>query len=461
MPGEFDLAVVGGGPGGYTAAIRAAQLGRRTVLIEKDRLGGVCGNWGCIPSKSLIHSASVFSAARSGEELGIVPGSLGFDYARMVGHSRGAAERVGRGVAQLLRKNGVTVLEGEGRLDEAGRLRVDGGAPVDAPLVLLAAGSVERILPGLEPAPPQVTTSREFLEESTLPESLVIVGGGVIGVELGYVASSLDVRVTIVELEEQLLPGIDASIARELERVLRRRGVVVQTGTRYLDLERERDGVRLRVEKEGEQGEVRAQRCLVAVGRQAHTEGLGLEAAGVVSEGGWVVVDERYRTSRPDVLAIGDLIDSPQLAHVAAAEGIAAVEIAVGRRPPGRLDPRTIPACVYCRPEIATVGLNEQQARRAGYDVRVGEFSYRALGRAIATGETEGLVKIVVERRSGEVLGAHVLGEAATDVIAEAVMVMGLEGTVWDFGATIHAHPTFAEGLLEAAMASLGEGINA
>ena len=263
------------------------------------------------------------------------------------------------------------------------------------------------------------------------------------------------------KLEEQLLPGIDASIARELERVLRRRGVVVQTGTRYLDLERERDGVRLRVEKEGEQGEVRAQRCLVAVGRQAHTEGLGLEAAGVVSEGGWVVVDERYRTSRPDVLAIGDLIDSPQLAHVAAAEGIAAVEIAVGRRPPGRLDPRTIPACVYCRPEIATVGLNEQQARRAGYDVRVGEFSYRALGRAIATGETEGLVKIVVERRSGEVLGAHVLGEAATDVIAEAVMVMGLEGTVWDFGATIHAHPTFAEGLLEAAMASLGEGINA
>jgi dihydrolipoamide dehydrogenase len=458
---EFDLAVVGGGPGGYTAAIRAAQLGWRTVLIEKDRLGGVCGNWGCIPSKSLIHSASVFAAARSGEELGIVPGSLGFDYSRMVGHSRGAADRVGRGVAQLLRKNGVTVIEGEGRLDEGGRLRVNGGTPLDSPLVLLAAGSVERVLPGLEPSPPQVTTSREFLEQTTLPESLVIVGGGVIGIELGYVASSLDVRVTIVELQEQLLPGIDASIARELERILRRRGVVVRTGTRYLDLARERDGVRLRVEKNGEEDEIAAQRCLVAVGRRAHTEGLGLDVAGIAVDGGSITIDERFRTSRPDILAIGDLVDSPQLAHVAAAEGIAAVEIAAGRRPPGRLDPRTIPACVYCRPEIATVGLNEQQARRAGFDIRVGEFSYRALGRAIATGETEGMVKIIVEGRSGEVLGAHVLGEAATDVIAEAAMVMGLEGTVWDFGATVHAHPTFAEGLLEAALASLGQGINA
>jgi dihydrolipoamide dehydrogenase len=458
---DFDLAVVGGGPGGYTAAIRAAQLGWRTVLIEKDRLGGVCGNWGCIPSKSLIHSASVFAAARSGEELGIVPGSLGFDYSRMVGHSRGAADRVGRGVAQLLRKNGVTVIEGEGRLDEGGRLRVNGGTPLDSPLVLLAAGSVERVLPGLEPSPPQVTTSREFLEQTTLPESLVIVGGGVIGIELGYVASSLDVRVTIVELQEQLLPGIDASIARELERILRRRGVVVRTGTRYLDLARERDGVRLRVEKNGEEDEIAAQRCLVAVGRRAHTEGLGLDVAGIAVDGGSITIDERFRTSRPDILAIGDLVDSPQLAHVAAAEGIAAVEIAAGRRPPGRLDPRTIPACVYCRPEIATVGLNEQQARRAGFDIRVGEFSYRALGRAIATGETEGMVKIIVEGRSGEVLGAHVLGEAATDVIAEAAMVMGLEGTVWDFGATVHAHPTFAEGLLEAALASLGQGINA
>ncbi len=461
MAEEFDLAVVGGGPGGYTAAIRAAQLGWRTVLIEKDRLGGVCGNWGCIPSKSLIHSASVFAAARSGEELGIVPGSLGFDYSRMVGHSRGAADRVGRGVAQLLRKNGVTVIEGEGRLDEGGRLRVNGGTPLDSPLVLLAAGSVERVLPGLEPSPPQVTTSREFLEQTTLPESLVIVGGGVIGIELGYVASSLDVRVTIVELQEQLLPGIDASIARELERILRRRGVVVRTGTRYLDLARERDGVRLRVEKNGEEDEIAAQRCLVAVGRRAHTEGLGLDVAGIAVDGGSITIDERFRTSRPDILAIGDLVDSPQLAHVAAAEGIAAVEIAAGRRPPGRLDPRTIPACVYCRPEIATVGLNEQQARRAGFDIRVGEFSYRALGRAIATGETEGMVKIIVEGRSGEVLGAHVLGEAATDVIAEAAMVMGLEGTVWDFGATVHAHPTFAEGLLEAALASLGQGINA
>lgn len=461
MGERYDLAVVGGGPGGYTAAIRAAQLGMRTVLVERDRLGGVCGNWGCIPSKAIIRSAEVYDTAARGEKLGIVAGTLSFDYAQIVKHSRGAADRVARGVASLMKKNEIDVLSGTGRLDAGGRLVVDGKTPLDAARVLLAAGSGERVLPGLEPAPPLVVTSRELLEETTLPGSVVIVGGGAIGVEFGYVFASLGVKVTIVELESHLLPGTDEAIAKELERVFSRRGVDIRTSTAYQSLDRGAGGVVLHVEKDGQADEIRAERCVVAVGRQARVEELGLSEAGVATERGLVRIDDRFQTSVPHVLAIGDLVDSPQLAHVAAAEGIAAVEIAADRRPPGRLDPLRIPGCVYCHPEVATIGLTEAAARERGYDVTVGTFPYRALGRAVASDEMEGLVKLVTESRYGEILGCHVIGGAATDIIAEAAMTMGLEGTVWDLGRTVHAHPTFAEGVMEAALAATGEGVNA
>lgn len=461
MAERYDLVVLGGGPGGYTAAIRAAQLGMRTAVVERDRLGGVCGNWGCIPSKALIRSAEVYDTARRGEKLGIVPGTLSFDYPKVVAHSRGAADRVSRGVASLMKKNGIDVIAGEGRLDTSGRLVVNRGDVLDSERVLLAAGSGERVLPGLEPSAPQVMTSRELLEEPTLPASVVIVGGGAIGVEFGYVLSSLGVKVTIVELEAHLLPGTDETIARELERVFSRRGVEIRTSTRYRALEKRSDGVRLQVETDGGAEEIAAERCVVAVGRRALVEELGLDTAGVATERGTIRVDDSFRTSVPHVLAIGDLIDSPQLAHVAAAEGVAAVEIAARRRAPGRLDPLRIPACVYCHPEVATIGLTEAAARGAGHDVLVGTFPYRALGRAVASDEMEGVVKLVTEARYGEVLGCHVIGGAATDIVAEAAMTMGLEGTVWDLGGTVHAHPTFAEGVMEAALAATGEGVNA
>lgn len=461
MGERYDLVVVGGGPGGYTAAIRGAQLGMRTALVERDRLGGVCGNWGCIPSKAIIRSAEVYDSAVRGEKLGIVAGSLSFDYAQIVANSRSAADRVSRGVASLMKKNKIDVVTGEGRLDARGQLVIDGGEVLEAERVLLAAGSGERVLPGLEPAPPQVVTSRELLEEKTLPASVVIVGGGAIGVEFGYVFACLGVKVTIVELESHLLPGTDEAIAKELERVFSRRGLDLRTGTGYRSLERDASGVVLHVEKDGTPDTIRAERCVVAVGRQARVEELGLTEAGVATERGLVRIDDRFQTSVPHVLAIGDLVDSPQLAHVAAAEGIAAVEIAAGRRAPGRLDPLRIPGCVYCHPEVATIGLTEAAARERGYDVKVGTFPYRALGRAVATSELEGMVKLVTEARYGEILGCHVIGGAATDIIAEAAMTMGLEGTVWDLGRTVHAHPTFAEGVMEAALAAAGEGVNA
>ena len=461
MSERYDLVVLGGGPGGYTAAIRAAQLGMRTALVERDRLGGVCGNWGCIPSKAIIRSAEVYDGARNAEKLGIVAGTLSFDYGKIIAHSRGAADRVARGVKSLMKKNSITVVHGEGRLDAEGRLRVDGGEAIDSARVLLAAGSGERVLPGLEPAPPQVMTSRELLEEPSLPQSVVIVGGGAIGVEFGYVFSSLGVKVTIVELEAHLLPGTDEAIAKELERVFKRRGIEVRTNTRYRALDRRPGEIALEVESGDQVEQIVAERCVVAVGRRALVEELGLDEAGVAVEGGLVRIDDRFQTSAPNVLAIGDLVDSPQLAHVASAEGVAAVEIAAGRRPPGRLDPLRIPACVYCHPEVATIGLTESVARERGYDVTVGTFPYRALGRGVATDEMDGLVKIVTESRYGEILGCHVIGGAATDIIAEAAMTMGLEGTVWDIGRTVHAHPTFAEGVMEAALAATGEGINA
>jgi len=461
MDEGYDLAVVGGGPGGYTAAIRAAQLGMRTVLVEREKLGGVCGNWGCIPSKAIIRSAEIYDLARRGESLGIVADGLRFDYERIVAHSREAADRVSRGVQTLMKKNRIDVVAGEGRIDGEHRLVVDGKDVVDAERILLAAGSAERLLPGIEVDPPRVMTSRELLADATLPASVVIVGGGAIGVEFGYVFSCLGVEVTIVELERHLLPGVDETIARELQRSFSKRKVTVKTQCAFASLESGESSVTVRVR--GPKGEeaITAERCVVAVGRRPRAAELGLAEAGIAVDRGLVRVNDRYETSVPHILAIGDLIDSPPLAHVASSEGIAAVEIALGRRPPGRLDATRIPACVYCHPEVATIGRSEAQAKADGYDVRCGTFALRALGRAVASGDLEGMVKVVTDARTGELLGCHVIGGSATEVIAEAAMLMNLEGTIWDMAHTVHAHPTFAEGTMEAALNALGEGLSA
>jgi dihydrolipoamide dehydrogenase len=460
---EFDLAVLGGGPGGYTAAIRAAQLGMSAVVIEREALGGVCGNWGCIPSKAILSAAEIYDRARRGAEMGIVAGNLSFDYAKIVAHSRASAERVSRGVASLLRKHKIPMIAGEGRLDAQRRLVVTGekgSEPVAAARILLAAGSGEKLLPGMSIAPPRVVTSRELLAETTLPASIAIVGGGVIGVEFGYALAALGVAVTIVELEAQLLPGAEPEIARELARSFGRRGISVRTRCAFRSLAVDGDGVRLEAEEKGQVVELRAERCLVAVGRRPLSAEIGAQEAGIALEKGFVVVDERYQTSVEGVFAIGDLIASPQLAHVASAEGVAAVETMAGVRPPGRIDPRRIPACVYSHPEVATIGLTEAAARAAGYDVKTGLAPLRAFGRAVAGGETEGLVKIVSETRYGEILGCHIVGACATEIIAEAAVAIGLESTVHDLARTVHAHPTFAEAVMEGAALTLGEAIN-
>jgi dihydrolipoamide dehydrogenase len=456
----YDLTVIGGGPGGYSAAIRAAQLGMRVALVERAELGGVCGNWGCIPSKAIIASAELYERARDGAELGIVASGLAFDYPKIVARSRAAADRMARGVASLLRKYRVDLIRGSARLGKDRRIDVDGHGNVDSTAVLLAMGSGEKLLPELRLAPPHVVTSRELLEEKTLPERVVIVGGGAIGIEFGYVLSTFGVAVTLVELTAQLLPGLDEAIAAELAKSFRRRGVDVRTSTAFAGVSVERNRVAVRVRGPSGEEVLEADRCLVAVGREPLTSGIGLEEAGVALERGLVVIDDRFATTALDIYAIGDLVDSPQLAHVAAGEGIAAVEILARRRPPGRLDRTRIPACVYGHPEVATVGLSEAAARERGHDVAVATAPFRALGRAVASGQTEGFVKLVSERRDGEILGCHIIGPQATDLVAEAVLAMTMEGTTWDLGRAIHAHPTFPEALMESALSSIGESVN-
>jgi dihydrolipoamide dehydrogenase len=458
---DYDLTVIGAGPGGYTAALRAAQLGLRVALVERDELGGVCGNWGCIPSKAIIASAELFERAREGVELGIVASGLHFDYPRIVSRSRATAKRMARGVASLLRKQKVDVIRGTARLEASRRVVVEGHGVVASRSVLLAMGSGERLLPGIRIAPPHIVTSRELLDERTLPGRMIIIGGGAIGVEFAYVLRTFGVEVTIVEMENQLLPGIDAAIAAELAKTLRKRGVEVRIETAFVRAEVAGDSVLVRVRNpSGEDEELRADRCLIAVGRAPLTKDAGLEDAGVELDRGRVMIDDRFATTAEGVLAIGDLVDSPQLAHVASAEGIAAVEILARRRPPGRLDPTRIPACVYGHPEVATVGLSEEKARERGYDVGTGTMPFRALGRAVASGQTDGFVKLVSDRRNGEILGCHVIGPQATDLVAEAVVAMSMEGTAWDLGHAIHAHPTFSEGIMESALLALGESVN-
>ena len=457
---EYDLVVLGAGPGGYVAAIRAAQLGLRTAVVERDRPGGVCGNWGCIPSKAILADAALFADVKDGARRGILADNVRVDYARVIARSREVADRQARGVDLLFKKNGIAYHHGVGRLVRGGGVTVD-GARMGARFVLLATGSRERTLPGLEIDGEVVLTSREALERPVLPASVVIVGGGAVGVEFAYVYATFGARVTVVEMEETLLPGMDADLGRELARAFARQGIDVLVGHRYQSLVRHEGGARVTVAGADGSRALEAAQVLVAVGRAPLSDDLGLDEAGVRTEQGFVVVDANMRTSAAGVHAIGDLVGPLLLAHAASAQGIVAVETMAGRCAEGQgLDPTRVPACIYCMPEVAAVGLGEAEARARGHELRVGKFPFRALGKAMASGHTEGFVKVVSEARRGEILGVHMIGAGVTDLIAEAGLARTLEATTEELVATVHAHPTMAEALREAALVARGEGIN-
>lgn len=460
---RYDLVVIGAGPGGYVSAIRAAQLGLKVAIVEKDRPGGVCLNWGCIPSKAILICAELYESVKESEQYGIKVQGLSYDYAHVIRRSREAADRLARGVQFLLKKNKIALLAGSGRLEGKNTVAVlpkEGQAQkLVAERVIIATGSAERGLPGVEIDGHQIITSREALVDTEISEAVLIIGGGAVGIEFAYIYSTFGSRVTLVEMEKQLLPGMDSEVAQELQRVFRKKGVEVLTGTKFHSLTKFPGRVEVVLEANGGLKERTANKVLVAVGRKPLSEGLGLEELGVELEHGFIKIDERLRTRCETVYAIGDVNGPPLLAHAASEEGIAAVEMMLGKREKG-VEHAKIPACIYCQPEVAAVGLTEEQAAAQGYEVKSGKFPFRASGKAIAAGHEEGFVKIVVDKTYGEILGCHIIGKGATDLIAEISLAQTLEATTAELGRTVHAHPTLSEAIMEAALNAEGRSIN-
>ncbi len=454
---DFDVGVIGAGPGGYVAAIRAAQLGLRVVLFERDRVGGLCLNWGCIPSKALLRNADVVNLVRDGARWGIATDGLRIDYDAAFQRSRSVVEKLVGGVEGLLRENGVTVVTGDASLESARAIH-SAGQTYGVRSVIIATGASARVLPGLEPDGERIITSREALALRAVPARAVIIGAGPVGVEFAHLWASYGAAVTLVEVMDGVVPLEEPEVSRVLQRSFERRGVTCKTGVRVERVERTTAG--LSVHLSGAAAEtIEADTVLVAAGFVPHTTGLGLDALGVATERGFITIDDSMRTNIAGVYAIGDVTGKLMLAHAAMAQGVAAAEQIAGKPTP-TLDYRQMPRATFCQPHVGSVGFTEADARDAGFAVRTGRFPLTALGKAIAFGETEGFVKVVADEATGQVLGVHVVGHDANDMLGEASLAALLEATTREVGFAVHAHPTLSEALKEAALAADGEAIH-
>jgi len=470
---QYDLVVIGAGTGGYVAAIRAAQLGLAVSVVERaPTLGGTCLNWGCIPTKALLEHAHALTVVRNARQWGITlgePAAIGIDLKQVHARKDRIVKGLTRGVEFLFKKNGVEWIRGTARLAGAGRVAVEAidGDPrtLETREILVATGSAPRGVPGVEIDRRRVITSDEALNLAEVPGSIAVLGSGAVGVEFASVYRRFGSDVTLIELLPRIVPNEDEAISAELEKSFRKQGIAVLAGTTVTRVAPAGDGVDLEAARaDGQAVSLRADYVLVATGRGPVTDGLGLEEAGVALDRGYIKVDAECRTSVPGISAVGDVIaiadrPHPQLAHLSSAEGILVAERVAGRevRP---IDYDRVPACTYCDPEIGSVGLTERQAVERGHDVRVGTFPFGVLGRAKILGETEGFVKIVAEKKYDEVLGIHMIGPRATELVGEATAAMGLETTVEELARTIHAHPTMSEAIGEAAHAAQGAAIH-
>lgn len=459
----FDLAVIGGGPGGYSAAIRATQLGLKSAVIEKDRLGGLCLNWGCIPSKALLRSAEVYRLFENAEEFGISVGSLKFDSKKIFKRSRDAADKLSKGVAYLLRKNKIEHIAGTAQIVGPGSIEVakngKGVQQIKAKHILVATGGYTRSLPNVEIDKKRVISSREALSLDKLPKSIIIIGGGPIGVEFAYFYNAFGVKCIIVEMMPHILPFEDSEIAQILQRSFKKSGIEILTETKVASVQKTARTVKVSVSGKGGDQELSGDVALMSVGFGGLVEGLGLENVGVEVEKSFIKVDENFKTNVDGIYAIGDVIGAPLLAHVAKAEGLTMVEKIAGLNPPP-VDYSNFPSCTYCQPQVASVGMTEQKAKDAGHAIKVGHFPFRANGKSIAVGDTEGMVKLIFDEKYGELLGAHIIGSEATDMIAELGVAKSLETTHRELVKTIHAHPTLSEAVMEAAGEAYGEAID-
>jgi dihydrolipoamide dehydrogenase len=456
---QYDVAIIGGGPGGYVAAIRAAQLGLSVALFEKERVGGLCLNWGCIPSKAILKNADIVNYVRDGKTWGLEGSdAVSFNYAAAVERSRAVVERIVGGVEGLLKDNGVTVITGEAALNGT-RGVTSGGTSYEAKNIIIATGASTRMLPGIQADGSVVLTSREALAREDAPREAVIIGGGPIGVEFAHVWASYGARVTVVELMDTLLPLEDPDIGRQLRRSFEARGIrcLVQGRVEDVAVEGDRASVTVRTEKGDEA--LQADAVLVAVGFIPHTAGLNLEAASVTTQRGFITIDDQMRTNVPGIYAVGDVTGKLMLAHVASQQGVLAAEHIAGKSTTV-LDYAQMPRATFCQPQVGSIGYTEASAREAGYTVKTGRFPMTALGRAVAAGHTEGFVKVLADEATGQVLGIHMIGYDVNDLLGEATMVALLEATTIELGFAVHAHPTLAEAIKEAALAVDGEAIH-
>ncbi|MEE9198717.1 MAG: dihydrolipoyl dehydrogenase [Dehalococcoidia bacterium] len=457
---KYDVVIIGGGPGGYVAAIRAAQLGLKAAVVEKEEVGGLCLNWGCIPSKALLRNAEVLSLMKRADEFGISFDNLTFDYSKAVDRSRQVVRRLVGGLKSLLKKHKIDVLSGEATLASANKVEVNpSGQALEADNIIIATGAVNNVLKPLPVDGDRVLSTREALELKTVPPRIAIVGGGAAGVEFAYLYATYGSQVTLIELLPHLLPNEEEEISLLLEKAFAKQGIKAMTGSR-VEAADWSDGVgTLTVASSDGEARVECDYVLVAVGMEGNVGGLGLEELGVEMERGFIAIDDKMATNIPGIYAIGDVTGHTLLAHTAFAQGEIAAETIAGR-PIGSLVYQNIPRATYCQPQVASVGLTEAQAKEAGHQVKVGRFPFLASGKAQALGDSEGLIKIVAGAEYGEILGAHMIGSDVTELLGELSVAQALDATVEDLGAAVHPHPTLSEALKEAAMAVDGRAIH-
>ena len=460
MDSNYDVVLIGSGPGGYVAAIRAAQLGLKTAVIEREALGGVCLNWGCIPSKALLKNAEVVSYFNRADEFGLKMDNFSADFSVAMDRSRKVVDRNTKGVAFLLDKNKVDHIQGSGKVVGVGKVEVSpDGNVIESKNIVISTGARPRSIAPLPIDGEKIITSRESITLSDLPKSIIIVGGGAIGVEFAYIYRMYGVDVTIVEMLPRLVPNEDEDISAQLERSFKRENINVMTGAGVIGSDTSGSGVKVTVDKDGTQEVLECDKVLVAIGVQPNVEDLGLETIGIASDRSGIIVDERMATNVPGIYAIGDVNGKMPLAHVASAQALVAVEDIAGLETQA-LDYAYMPRATYCHPQIASFGLTETQAREQGKDINVGTFNVQANGKAAALGENSGLVKLVVDAKYGEILGGHMIGPEVTELLGELSMTRILEGTVLELGWAVHSHPSLSEMLKEAALSAQGRTIH-
>ncbi|PIS29238.1 MAG: dihydrolipoyl dehydrogenase [Candidatus Marinimicrobia bacterium CG08_land_8_20_14_0_20_45_22] len=461
---NYDLVVIGSGPGGYVAAIRASQLGMNVAVVERAELGGICLNWGCIPTKALIKNAEVWQNLRSLGEFGISVAQPELDFSKVIRRSRETAARLSKGVEFLFRKNKITVVKGSGRFIDSRTLEVvnpddRSTIQISAKNIIVATGARTRSIQGLKIDGKRVIGSREAMTLPQIPKSIIVIGAGAIGVEFAYIFNSFGAEVNIVEMLPQILPTEDEETAKELMRSFRKNRIGIHTGVKVESVQPKDDSVKVVFNSNNEKRILTAEYALLANGVQPNSENLGLEVLGVRTEEGWIKVDEHFRTNIPGIFAIGDVIGNPCLAHVASAEGIHAVEF-IAEENPALVNYSAIPCCTYCQPQVASVGLTEKKSLEQGREIKTGRFMFRANGKAITFGEIGGFVKVIFDAKTEELIGAHIIGAEATELLPELTLSVFRKMTFVEIKHIIHAHPTFSEAIFEAIHDAFGESIH-